>query len=102
MAITYEWSFPNFEVDGSDNVKTVHWRLTATDSEVDADGNAYTASMYGSCNGADMAFATMTKQNAIDCVVEHGGQAEADMQANLDSQIAALKAPATTSKTKEF
>jgi hypothetical protein len=21
MAITYEWSFPNFEVDGSDNVK---------------------------------------------------------------------------------
>ena len=68
MAITYEWSFPNFEVDGSDNVQTVHWRLTATDSEVDADGNAYTASMYGSCNGADMTFATMTKQNAIDCV----------------------------------
>jgi hypothetical protein len=59
MAITYEWSFPNFEVDGSDNVQTVHWRLTATDSE-------------------------------------------AEMQANLDSQIAASKAPATTSRTKEF
>lgn len=102
MAITYEWSFPNFEVDGSDNVQTVHWRLTATDSEVDADGNAYTASMYGSCNGADMTFATMTKQNAIDCVITHGGQSEADMQANLDSQIAASKAPATTSRTKEF
>jgi|9_EtaG_2_1085328.scaffolds.fasta_scaffold81424_1 hypothetical protein len=102
MAITYEWSFPNFEVDGSDNVKTVHWRLVATDSEVDAEGRAYTASMYGSCNGADMTFATMTKQNAIDCVVEHGRQSEADMQVNLDNQIAALKAPATTSKTKEF
>lgn len=102
MAITYEWSFPNFEVDGSDNVKTVHWRLTATDSEVDAGGNAYVASMYGSCNGADMKFATMTKQNAIDYVVEHGGQSEADLQANLDNQIAASKAPTTTSKTKEF
>jgi hypothetical protein len=41
MAITYEWSFPNFECDSENKVKTIHWRYTATDSETDAEGNAY-------------------------------------------------------------
>jgi len=99
--ITYEWSFPNFECDNSNKVKTIHWRYTATDSETDAEGNAYVSSMYGSCAGSEgMDFDAMTKDHAIMCVTEN--QSEADMQSNLASQIEAQKNPATVSKTKEF
>jgi hypothetical protein len=94
MAITYEWSFPNFECDSENKVKTIHWRYTAVDGE-------YSASMYGSCAGSEgMDFDAMTKDHAIMCVTEN--QSEADMKANLDSQIEAQKNPATVSKTKEF
>jgi hypothetical protein len=94
MAITYEWSFPNFECDSENKVKTIHWRYTAVDGE-------YSANMYGSCAGSEgMDFDAMTKEHAIMCVTEN--QSEADMKANLDSQIEAQKNPATISKTKEF
>jgi hypothetical protein len=94
MAITYEWSFPNFEVDSENKVKTIHWRYTAVDGK-------HSASMYGSCAGSEgMDFDAMTKDHAIMCVTEN--QSEADMKANLDSQIEAQKNPATVSKTKEF
>jgi hypothetical protein len=95
MAITYEWSFPNFEVDSSNVVKTIHWRYTATDGD-------YSASMYGSCAGSEgMDFTAMTKDHAIACVVENN-QSEADMQSNLSAQIEAQKNPETTSQTKEW
>lgn len=94
MAITYEWSFPNFECDNSNKVKTIHWRYTAVDGE-------YSASMYGSCAGSKgMDFDAMTKDHAIMCVKEN--QSETDMKANLASQIEAQKNPATVSKTKDF
>jgi hypothetical protein len=94
MAITYEWSFPNFEVDSENKVKTIHWRYTAVDGE-------YSANMYGSCAGSEgMDFDAMTKENAIMCVTEN--QSETDMQTNLASQIEAQKNPATVSKTKEW
>jgi len=102
MAITYEWSFPNFETDADNKVKVIHWRYTATDSETDAEGNAYVSSMYGSCGGSEgMDFDAMTKENAIACVVENNSS-EVDMKANLDTQIASQKAPTLTSKTKEW
>ena len=41
MATTYEWSFPNFETDADNKVKTIHWRYTAVDGD-------NSASMYGS------------------------------------------------------
>ena len=95
MAITYEWSFPNFEVDSSNVVKTIHWRYTATDGD-------YSASMYGSCAGSEgMDFTAMTKDNAIACVVENNSS-EAEMQTNLSAQIEAQKNPETTSQTKEW
>jgi len=94
MAIIYEWSFPNFEVDSENKIKTIHWRYTTVDGE-------YSASMYGSCAGSEgMDFDAMTKDHAIMCVTEN--QSEADMQSNLASQIEAQKNPATVSKTKEF
>jgi len=99
MAITYEWSFPNFECDSDNAVKTIHWRYTGSETVSDT---TYNASMYGSCTGSDMNFDSMTKQNAIDCVLENTDQTEEDMQTSLSANIESQKAPALTSKTKEF
>ena len=96
MATTYEWSFPNFETDADNNVKTIHWRYTAVDGD-------NSASMYGSCGGSDgMDFDAMTKDTAIACVISMSDTTEEDMKANLDAQIASQKAPTLTSKTKEW
>jgi len=97
--ITYEWSFPNFETNSENVVKTIHWRYTATETIED---NTYTASMYGSCAGSEgMDFDAMTKEHCISCVTAND-QSEADMQANLSSQIDKQKNPETISKTKEW
>ena len=96
MAITYEWSFPNFETDADNKVKTIHWRYTAVDGE-------YSATMYGSDGETnDQDFDSMSKEDAIACVLEHSDTTEADMKANLDAQIASQKAPTLVSKTKEW
>ena len=94
MAITYEWSFPNFETDADNKVKTIHWRYTAVDGE-------HSASMYGSCGGSDgMDFDAMTKEHCVSCVLENQDTTEEEMQSNLSAQIEEQKAPALTSKTK--
>jgi hypothetical protein len=96
MAITYEWSFENFECDSSNVVKTIHWRYTATDGE-------HSASMYGSCAGSEgMDFDAMTKEHCENCVLENQDTNVEDMQSNLSAQIEDQKAPALTSKTKEW
>ena len=96
MAITYEWSFPNFECDSSNVVKTIHWRYTAVDGE-------HSASMYGSCAGSEgMNFDSMTKEHCVSCVLENQDTTEEEMQSNLSAQIEDQKAPALTSKTKEW
>ena len=95
MAITYEWSFPNFETDADNKVKTIHWRYTAVDGD-------NSATMYGSDGQSELDFDTMSKEDAIACVLEHSDTTEADMKANLDAQIASQKAPTLTSKTKEW
>ncbi len=100
MAITYEWSFPNFETDSENVVKTIHWRYTATETVGE---DTHTASMYGSCAGSDgMNFDAMTKESATACVLEHSDTTEADMQSNLSAQIESQKAPELTSKTKSW
>ena len=96
MATTYEWSFPNFETDADNKVKTIHWRYTAVDGD-------NSASMYGSDGQTnDQDFDSMTKEDAIACVLEHSETSEDDMKANLDAQIASQKAPTLVSKTKEW
>ena len=96
MAITYEWSFPNFETNSENVVKTIHWRYTAVDGE-------HSASMYGSCAGSDgMDFDAMTKEHCVSCVLENQDTTEEEMQSNLSAQIEEQKAPALTSKTKEW
>jgi len=52
MAISYTWDVNTVDVYPTDEGQTdviynVHWRLNATDTEVDAEGNPYTASVYG-------------------------------------------------------
>ena len=96
MAITYEWSFPNFECDSSNVVKTIHWRYTAVDGE-------HSASMYGSCAGSEgMNFDSMTKEHCENCVLENQDTTIEDMQSNLSAQIEEQKTPALTSKTKDW
>ena len=93
---TYEWSFPNFETNSENVVKTIHWRYTAVDGE-------HSASMYGSCAGSDgMNFDAMTKEHCVSCVLENQEQTEEEMQSNLSAQIEEQKNPALTSKTKEW
>ena len=95
MATTYEWSFDNFETDQDNKVKVIHWRYTAVDGD-------NSASMYGSDGQSELNFDTMSKEDAIACVLEHSDTTEDDMKANLDAQIASQKAPTLTSKTKEW
>ena len=95
MATTYEWSFPNFETDADNKVSVIHWRLTAVDGD-------NSATMYGSDGQSELDFDTMSKEDAIACVLEHSDTTEDDMKANLDAQIASQKAPTLTSKTKEW
>ena len=94
--IEYTWSFPNFETDSENKVKTIHWRYTAVDGE-------HSASMYGSCAGSEgMDFDAMTKEHCVSCVLENQDTTEEEMQSNLSAQIEEQKAPALTSKTKEW
>ena len=95
MATTYEWSFPNFETDADNKVSVIHWRYTAVDGD-------NSATMYGSDGQSELDFDTMSKEDAIACVLEHSDNTEDDMKANLDAQIASQKAPTLTSKTKEW
>ena len=100
MAITYEWSFPNFETNSENVVKTIHWRYTATETVGE---DTHTASMYGSCAGSEgMDFDAMTKESATACVLEMSDTTEEDMQSNLSAQIESQKAPELTSKTKDW
>lgn len=51
MSISYEWDVNTVDVyptdgDYTDVIYNVHWRLNATDTQVDAEGNPYTASVY--------------------------------------------------------
>lgn len=94
--ITYTWSFPNFETNSENVVKTIHWRYTAVDGE-------YSASMYGSCAGSEgMNFDAMTKEHCETCVLDNQDTTIEDMQSNLSAQIEEQKNPETISKTKEW
>jgi hypothetical protein len=95
MAITYTWSFPQFDVakaeDGlTDVVKTVHWRYDATDG-------TFNAGAYGSVGleppnpDAFTPFTQITAQWAIDCVTAQVNLEE--LNAALEKQIENQKNP---------
>lgn len=55
MAISYSWNVNTVDVyptekGQTDVIYNVHWRLNATDTQVDAKGNPYTSSVYSTQN----------------------------------------------------
>ena len=109
MANTYTWDFPTLDTapseDGlSDVIKTIHWRITAvSDSEQDADGNYLSASLYGTASPEldpdnFVAFNSVTRDWCKEKVLALLNQTEANLQANLDTQIAELANPPIVQK----
>ena len=111
MAISYEWNVNTVDVypseGGESNViYLVHWRLNATDTEVDAEGNPYVASVYGtqSLDTSDLSnftdFDNVTSSQVQGWVeAAMGEEAVQNLKDGLDAQIAALITPASVTKT---
>jgi hypothetical protein len=102
MAITYTWSFPQFDVakaeDGlTDVVKVIHWRYDAVDGD-------HSAGVYGSAglgapdSGNFIPFANLTEEWAISAIALDVPA----MQASLEAQISAAKNPPVVSMAAPF
>jgi len=111
MAITYEWNVNTVDVypseGGESNViYNVHWRLNATDTEVDAEGNPYVASVYGtqSLDTSDLSdftdFDSVTSDQVQGWVESAMGEEEVQsLKDNLDANIAGQINPTSETKT---
>ena len=107
--INYTWNckvVDAYPQDGAyaDVVYNVHWRLKATDSENDSEGNPYSAEVYGSqsLDVSDLssftAYADLTESVVQGWVEAAMGEDEvANLKSNLDAQIAELKSPSSVS-----
>ena len=110
MSISYEWNVNTVDVYPSDEghsnvIYNVHWRLNATDTEVDAEGNPYVASVYGtqSLDTSDLSnftnFDSVTSSQVQGWVeAAMGEEAVQGLKDGLDAQIAALITPASVTK----
>ena len=112
MAISYSWdvstvdTYPTLD-SNADVVYNVHWRLNAEDdANQDADGNNWTATVYGSqvVDTSDLssftAFADLTSSDVQGWVeAAMGADAVTDLKAGLDAQIAAKITPTSVTKT---
>jgi len=98
MTNTYTWDIPNIEhaptEDGLNNVaKTVHYRYTAVSDQVNAEGNPYSATAYGSVGldapeaGSFTDFDSLTKDQVVAWVLAKLDMDEATLQAALDQRI---------------
>jgi len=111
MAISYEWNVNTVDVypteEGHSNViYNVHWRLNATDTQVDAEGNPYTASVYGtqSLDTSDLSdftdFESVTSSQVQGWVESAMGEEEVQsLKDGLDANIAGQITPTSISKT---
>jgi len=112
MAISYNWDVNTVDVyptdeDHTDVIYNVHWRLNATDTQVDAEGNPYTASVYGTqvLDTSDLSnftdFDSVTSSQVQGWVESAMGAEEVQsLKDNLDANIAGQINP--TSKTKQL
>jgi hypothetical protein len=110
MAISYEWNVNTVDVYPSegghtDVIYNVHWRLNAVDSEVDAEGNPYTASIYGteSLDVSDLSnftdFDSVTSSQVQGWVENAMGSEQVQSYKDgLDSDIAQQKNPTSVTK----
>jgi len=101
---TYTWNcrtvdcYPTFEGDLKDVVYNVHWRLNCTSDKVDAEGNSYVASVYGTqaistedikdfIPFADLSNATVSGWVESTMGDEEVAQLKSNLDANIESQI---------------
>jgi hypothetical protein len=111
MAISYEWDVNTVDVyptdEGHSNViYNVHWRLNATDTQVDAEGNPYTASVYGTqvLDTSDLSgfidFDSVTAAEVQGWTESAMGEEEVQsLKDSLDANIAGQINPTSISKT---
>ena len=112
MSISYEWNVNTVDVYPSEEnhsnvIYNVHWRLNATDTEVDAEGNPYVASVYDtqSLDTSDLSnftnFDSVTSSQVQGWVEAAMGDEEVqNLKDKLDANIADQKNP--TSVTKQL
>jgi hypothetical protein len=105
MSISYEWNVNTVDVYPTDEGQTdviynVHWRLNATDTQVDPEGNPYTASVYGtqSLDTSDLSgfidFDSVTAAEVQGWVESAMGEEEVQsLKDSLDSKIAGQITP---------
>jgi len=110
MSISYEWNVNTVDVYPSEEnhsnvIYNVHWRLNATDTEVDAEGNPYVASVYGtqSLDTSDLSnftdFDNVTSSQVQGWVeAAMGEEAVQALKDGLDSQIEELITPSSETK----
>ena len=112
MAIGYTWdvstvdTYPTLD-SNADVVYNVHWRLTAEDdANQDADGNNWTASVYGTqtLDTSDLssftAFGSLSASDVQGWVeAAMGSDDVTSLKAGLDAQIALLITPTSVTKT---
>jgi hypothetical protein len=111
MAISYNWNVNTVDTYPTDEGQTdviynVHWRLNAVDTQVDAEGNPYTASVYGTqvLDTSDLSgfidFDSVTSAEVQGWV--EGAMGEEEVQSlkdSLDSNIAGQITPTSVTKT---
>jgi len=108
---TFEWNCLTVDTyptsgDNTDVVYNVHWRVIGTSDQVDADGNAYTATSIGT--------QTLSTNNITDFVefadldnatvegwvkAEMGADAVTEIENGVDSQINEQITPTSVTKT---
>ena len=98
MTNTYTWDIPQIDYapteDGLNKVaKVVHYRYTAVSDQVNAEGNPYSSTAYGSIgldapeSGNFTDFDSLTKEQVVSWVLAQLETDEATLQAALDQHI---------------
>ena len=111
MAISYNWdvstvdTYPTLD-SNADVIYNVHWRLNATDTQVDAEGNPYTAGVYGTqvLDTSDLSgfidFDSVTSAEVQGWVESAMGEEQVQTyKDNLDANIAGQITPTSVTKT---
>jgi hypothetical protein len=111
MSISYQWNVNTVDVYPTDEGQTnviynVHWKLNATDTQVDAEGNPYTASVYGTqvLDTSDLSgfidFDNVTSAEVQGWTESAMGEDQVQsLKDGLDANIAAQITPTSVTKT---